>query len=161
MQNSLILRCSKSRSSLMFCFVLCCNFRFQQRLPSDIMFWWWTCLWNSLNILAIWITVWIWLSPPAESLPPSATRGLGHTLGPPFTVFRTLAWRAYMMHLHEAFQVPAVDRHHIAHEALESVWVQLPDIQTPVCMQAVNNTHEGHDTLTTLRTSSTTAILTC
>ena len=27
------------------------------------------------------------------------------------------------------------DRHHIACKALESVWVPLPDTQTPVCMQ--------------------------
>ncbi|KAM7413743.1 hypothetical protein PAMA_020899 [Pampus argenteus] len=58
------------------------------------------------------------------------------------------------------------DRHHIARKALESVWVQSPDTQTPVCMQSRYQTptllawgmmHSQQ----TLLASSTTVILTC
>lgn len=90
----------------------------------------------ALTFLAIWITVWICLSSlvVCTSRPPSACKGVRTHFGSPFTVFGCM---------NDALQVPAVQlwiwkTPYCMCKALESVWVQSPDTQTPVCMHPVS-----------------------
>lgn len=91
---------------------------------------------DCLNVLAIWISVkltkatgWTHISAPL------CREGFRTHFGPPFTVFSTFAWCVFKFLLFSC----EFDRHHIARKALESVWVQLPDTQTPVYMEPLNS----------------------